>query len=578
VEIDQEVSALATVEDDRTASDAPAPEPDEPATGGAQRPPWRVIATRVLTGLAAVVVFAGLAMPDRLSRLTPAVFLRIPVEALVALALLLVLPLKPRRIVAAVIGVFVGLVTIAKIFDMGFFTTLDRPFDPYSDWGFLPSAVDYLDRTYGKVPSILAVIGAIVTSIAVLTAMALAGLRLAAVAVRHRAWTWRVVAALTVVWVALAFAGVQIVGGEPVASSSAVGQTIAEVRQVRSDVDDQRTFVDHFANDPYANTPPNQMLTALTGKNVLLTFVESYGRMAIQNSDISGPIDALLDAGTASLKAAGFSARSAFLTSSTAGGGSWLAHSTLQSGLWINSLTRYNELTASHRLTLATAFKKAGWQTEGILPANRYDWPEGAFYGYDKIIDSRNIGYKGPTYSFQSIPDQFTMAAVHSQIQDSTTGPLFAEIDLLSSHAPWEPVPNLVNWNSITDGKNFTGEEGNGDPTDTVFKQTQSKVKADYAETIRYSLTTVIQYLETYGDNNTVMIFLGDHEPAPVVTGEGADRDVPITIVAKDPSVLDRISSWGWQDGLRPNPDAPTWKMDTFRDKFLRAFGSQPSQ
>jgi hypothetical protein len=81
--------------------------------------------------------------------------------------------------------------------------------------------------------------------------------------------------------------------------------------------------------------------------------------------------------------------------------------------------------------------------------------------------------------------------------------------------------------------------------------------------------------VETYGDDNLVVVFLGDHQPAPVVTGEGASRDVPITILARDPAVLDQISGWGWQDGLKPNPRAPVWRMDAFRDRFLTAFGPQ---
>jgi hypothetical protein len=48
---------------------------------------------------------------------------------------------------------------------------------------------------------------------------------------------------------------------------------------------------------------------------------------------------------------------------------------------------------------------------------------------------------------------------------------------------------------------------------------------------------------------------------------------VPVTIVAKDPAVLDRISGWGWQHGLNPGPQAPVWRMDAFRDRFLTAFG-----
>ena len=79
--------------------------------------------------------------------------------------------------------------------------------------------------------------------------------------------------------------------------------------------------------------------------------------------------------------------------------------------------------------------------------------------------------------------------------------------------------------------------------------------------------------MKTYGNDNLVLVFLGDHQPAPIITGDSASRDVPVTIVAHDPAVLDRIAGWGWTDGLRPAPQAPVWRMDTFRDRFLTAFG-----
>jgi hypothetical protein len=58
-----------------------------------------------------------------------------------------------------------------------------------------------------------------------------------------------------------------------------------------------------------------------------------------------------------------------------------------------------------------------------------------------------------------------------------------------------------------------------------------------------------------------------------VITGPDAGRDVPISIVTRDRGVLDRIAEWGWQDGLRPGPQAPVWPMEDFRDRFLTTFG-----
>ena len=60
--------------------------------------------------------------------------------------------------------------------------------------------------------------------------------------------------------------------------------------------------------------------------------------------------------------------------------------------------------------------------------------------------------------------------------------------------------------------------------------------------------------METYGDDDLVLVLLGDHQPANIVSGEDADHDVPITLVTRDPEVVDRIAGWGWQDGMRPAP------------------------
>jgi hypothetical protein len=69
-----------------------------------------------------------------------------------------------------------------------------------------------------------------------------------------------------------------------------------------------------------------------------------------------------------------------------------------------------------------------------------------------------------------------------------------------------------------------------------------------------------------------VVIMVGDHQPAPFLTGPEAGRDVPITIMAGDQAVLDTVADWGWSSGVRPEPPAPVWPMDTFRDRFLGTF------
>ncbi len=303
-------------------------------------------------------------------------------------------------------------------------------------------------------------------------------------------------------------------------------------------------------------------------------FVESYGRVAVQGSDLSARVNSVLDAGTRRLRAAGFSSRSAFLTSPTFGAGSWLAHSTLQSGLWVDNELRYASLLRSDRLTLSTAFKRAGWRTVGDVPANDRDWPEGeSFYDWDKLYDSRNVGYAGPTFSYASMPDQYTLSAFRRlELAQSDRDPVMAEIDLVSSHNPWTPAAHMIPWRRVGDGSVFDDMPAQGRSPDEVWPDPE-RVQAAYGQTIQYSLRALTSYVQHYGDKDLVLVVLGDHQPATIVSGSDASRDVPITIIARDPAVMRRISPWDWQAGMRPAPDAPTWSMADFRDRFLTAYG-----
>jgi hypothetical protein len=130
----------------------------------------------------------------------------------------------------------------------------------------------------------------------------------------------------------------------------------------------------------------------------------------------------------------------------------------------------------------------------------------------------------------------------------------------------------MVDWNDVGDGSVFDPMPAQGQSANAVWRD-RSQVRAAYGRSIEYSLNTLISFVQNYHDNNLVLVLLGDHQPATIVSGERASRDVPITIVAHDPAVMDRISGWGWQDGLRPGPNAVVWPMDAFRDRFLTAYG-----
>jgi hypothetical protein len=171
------------------------------------------------------------------------------------------------------------------------------------------------------------------------------------------------------------------------------------------------------------------------------------------------------------------------------------------------------------------------------------------------------------------MPDQFALEAVHRQeLARRARRPVMAEIDLASSHEPWAKIPRMVPWGTLGDGSRFEQMAKQVEiPVRQLFTDTDD-VRAAYAHSIRYSLRALFSFVHRYGDKNTVMVVLGDHQPGTVVSGHRASRDVPITVIAHDRAVTDRISSWGWQDGLRPDSQAPVWRMDSFRDRFFAAF------
>jgi hypothetical protein len=149
---------------------------------------------------------------------------------------------------------------------------------------------------------------------------------------------------------------------------------------------------------------------------------------------------------------------------------------------------------------------------------------------------------------------------------------------MVSSHAPWTRIPELIEWEEVGDGSVYNSMPV-GEVSAAELWSDRDRVRAAYGQSIEYSLSTLVSFVERYGDDDLVLVVLGDHQPSTIVTGLHSDlsHDVPISVIAHDPAVLDRIAGWGWEEGLRPSPQAPVWPMDAFRDRFLSAFGTKPA-
>ncbi|MFF3408488.1 sulfatase-like hydrolase/transferase [Streptomyces sp. NPDC002742] len=565
------------------AVDGEEPPGDEPPVRGRWRG-WRdryPVAARTLawaTTLAAVaLVLFALLMPTQSDKFRAAAFVRLPVEAIFGAALLIVLPRKPRIAVAVFAGLGLGVMTVVNFLDIGFNEYLGRGFNLVLDWSLFSDAQGYLQDTFGAGGALGIAALAVALVLAILALMTMSVVRLGNLAARNTESATRTTLILAIAWVTCAALGVQYAAGVPIASEHTMQALQFKAQQVRQTLRDEAEFAKISKKDNFANTPPSQLLTDLRGKDMIITFIESYGRSAIEDPVMAPGVDATLTAENSKLTQAGFAAKSGWLTSATYGGSSWLGHSTFLSGLWISNQQRYRTVTAGKHLTLTEAFKKTGdYDTVGVMPGIQKAWPEQKYYGIDKLYDANHLGYKGPKFSWSTMPDQYALTAferlVHSKKHDK---PLMSTIILTSSHQPWAPIPKTVPQDQVGDGTIYDAIEKAGNkPADIITSSPKSKV--EYGKSIQYSVTSLIDYLVRYGNKNTVLIFLGDHQPIARVSGANASRDVPVSIIAKDPKVLDKIADWGWTDGLQPEHNAPVWKMNAFRDRFLTAYGSTP--
>ncbi|HSZ99621.1 MAG TPA: CDP-alcohol phosphatidyltransferase family protein [Streptosporangiaceae bacterium] len=532
------------------------------------------------TVLAVALLWGVLLAPDKAWQLTPAAFVRIPVEVLVLVAIALVLPPLPRRIVAAIAGVLFGVLTFAKILNIAFYEYADRAFNPVYDWGSIGAALGVVRDELGPKRTDIALVLLGLGLILLVGAITAATIHITTVAARHRRTAVRGLAGLTAVWAVCAGLSLQFIPGSPIASTSATGLAVAQVRATQAAFSDQRIFERAIHSpDPEASLPASDLLTGLRGKDVIIAFVESYGQVSIQGGSFSPGIDASLRRDNASLASAGWSVQSAWVNAPGYGGISQEAHSTLQAGLWVNSRQRYSELIDSKRFTLSDAFDKAGWRTVGDSPAtDDADFPSGTqFYHFDQLYDRSNVGYHGPTFSYAPMPDQYILSAFQRLELAPGHKPVMAEIDTVSSHSPWAPLPTMVPWNKVGNGSIFDPMPARGETALSVLDNASKQRKA-YGTSIQYSLRVLTSWVTELNDPNLVLILLGDEQPDTPITSPGASHNVPISIIARDPSVFRQIASWHWQDGLVPGHSAPLEPMSAFRNQFLGAFDKATAQ
>ncbi len=526
---------------------------------------------RVLTlVLAGAVLHLLLIQPDHPAALTLGALLLFPLELPVILLLLVAMPARGRLTFAARAGLTALLIGLAvlKGLDLAMYSALGRAFNPVGDWPLVASG---WQLATGAIGPMLAT-GA--------TAAAALALILSASLVWWSTGVWanvelrrfpRNVAAVAAVIAAMA-AAADISGAARTWLPGAAFTTrlaIERTRLYRDTLADLARFDAAAKTDPFAGR--SGLFDRLGGHDLEIIFVESYGRASFDNPLYASTHTATLRAAQEALAASGLAMRSGWLTAPIAGGQSWLAHATLVSGLKTDGQTRYAALLASPRKTLYHLARDAGYRTAAVMPAITMPWPEAKALGFETVLAAKDFGYHGQPFNWVTMPDQFTLAR-YEDLLDNDMKPGFVQIALISSHAPWTPVPELVPWDEVGDGRIFDRWANSGDPPSVVWSD-RDRIRDQYRQSIDYALQTVMSHAARRGPQAPLMVILGDHPPAGFVS-QIDSFDVPFHLVGP-PHLIAMVEDWNLASGLLPGNATPVWPMEDFRDRFVNAFTSE---
>jgi hypothetical protein len=262
------------------------------------------------------------------------------------------------------------------------------------------------------------------------------------------------------------------------------------------------------------------------------------------------------------------------LASSTYGGRSWLANATLSTGVKTSGQLEYALVLAKQPKAIAKFFEAAGYRTVLVQPGTTRPWPKGAFYGFDQRYYAWNFDYRGPSFAWATMPDQYVVDFVHRHEVAVAQRPLFVEYVLISSHVPWSIQPRLVSdWSRLKDGALFNQLKPVTFPIEWPKFQNAGDA---YVRSIDYDLQVLKRYIADNVHDDSLIIILGDHQPVADVTGHAASRGVPVHVISRNEALLQPFYARGYRRGMRPGPEGSPAGLETLLPNLLADFSTGP--
>jgi hypothetical protein len=363
-----------------------------------------------------------------------------------------------------------------------------------------------------------------------------------------------------------------VAGAPPVWLGAAVVPRVVEEAKFILSLDEMRSRHQSLvrqAMDRASQASGN--LAKLEQATTVLIFVESYGMSALSDPRHAATVLPTIRAAEAKLQSAGFGMCSAYLTSPTFGGGSWLSHATLASGIRIDDQIAHDLLLASDLRPLAEYFNRAGYRTVRAMPGTLWPWPEGGFYRFRQAFIAPDFAYRGPAFGFAPMPDQFVLDWIARQILQDAAQPLLVEVILTGSHAAFDvQAPYIADWRRIGDGSVFHTLP----PVLFPIGWTElPEASPAYSAAIFQAITLLQDFICRFLEGTELVVIVGDHQPCVELIGADQPWSVPVHVISRNPSFIQEFRRRGYLPGLVPTQPLPHPGLETLFWDLLEGFG-----
>lgn len=313
-------------------------------------------------------------------------------------------------------------------------------------------------------------------------------------------------------------------------------------------------------------------LAKLDHQNVLLITVESYGETVISREDHARQMLPAYRQFEAELRPEGFFFASKLLESSTFGGFSWMAHTTIGTGVRTTDQAEHQFVHEQMPRTIVHAFRDAGYRTTAIQPATMR-LPKGPHtFPYDAKYYNWNFGYEGPAFSWAPMTDQFVMDFTRRNVIERQHGPHFIWYMLVSAHGPWNLQPTYIDdWSKIGTGRIYNDLRPVRFPTSWTNLERAGRA---YMRSILYDFRVLRKYIKEFVKDDTLLIIWGDHQPVAEVTKTTAEHGVVFHVVSRRKAFIDAFVRRGYTPGMTPERKPPYPGLETFFPDLVQDFSS----